>query len=253
MAVAASPMLAQEKETKGAGGREFYQLRRYQLANGPQRKLTDDYFRDALVPALNRIQMSPVGVFNVTIGPETPVMYALIPSISADQLVTVDNLLLKDAEYMKTAAPFLNAPGKEPAFARMESSLMQAYEKMPRITLPAASASRSPRVFELRTYESPSNQDHWKKIEQMSSGESAIFTKAGIPQVFYGDTLIGPRLPNLTYMICFDSLAERDKRWDAFRTSPEWKTLSTDPKFAYEDIVSNITNILLAPTAYSQI
>jgi hypothetical protein len=154
---------------------------------------------------------------------------------------------------MKTAAPFLNAPGKEPAFARMESSLMQAYEKMPRITLPAASTSRSPRVFELRAYESPSNLDHWKKIEQMSSGESAIFTKAGIPQVFYGDTLIGPRLPNLTYMICFDSMAERDKGWDAFRSSPEWKALSTDPKFAYEDIVSNITNIILAPTAYSQI
>ena len=220
---------------------------------GPQRKLADDYFRDALVPGLNRMQINPVGVFNVTIGPETPATYVLIPSTSVDKLVTVDDRLAKDAEYMKTATPFLNAPGKEPAFGRMESSLMQAYEKMPKITLPAASTSRSPRVFELRTYESPSIQDHWKKIEQMSSGEGDIFTKAGIPQVFYGDTLIRSRLPNLTYMICFDSLAERDKKWDAFRSSPEWKALSSDPRFAYEDIVSNITNIMLAPTSYSQI
>ena len=142
---------------------------------------------------------------------------------------------------------------KNPSFLRMESSLMQAYEKMPKITLPPASVARSPRVFELRTYESPSNQDHWKKIEQMSSGEGDIFTKAGIPQVFYGDTLIGQRLPNITYMLCFDNLAERDKKWDAFRSSAEWKALSSDPRFAYEDIVSNITNIILAPTAYSQI
>ena len=253
MAATASSVLAQEKETSGSSKREFYELRRYQLANGPQRKLTDDYFRDALVPALNRMQINPVGVFNVTIGPVTPAMYVLMPCISADKLVTAEGQLLKDADYMKAAAPFLSAPGKEPAFARLESSLMRAYEKMPKINLPAASTSRSPRVFELRTYESPSDQDHWRKIEQMSSGEDDIFTKVGIPQVFYGDTVIGPRLPNITYMLCFDNMAERDKRWDAFRSSPEWKALSSDPRFAYEDIVSNITNIILTPTAYSQI
>ena len=63
------------------GKREFYQLRRYLLSSGPQRKLADDYFRDALVPALNRLEISPVGVFSVSIGPETPVMYVLIPSL----------------------------------------------------------------------------------------------------------------------------------------------------------------------------
>jgi hypothetical protein len=253
MAVTAPRLLAQEKEATGGSQREFYVLRRYQLANGPQHKISDDYFRDALVPALNRMEMSPVGVFNVTIGPETPVMYLLIPGMSVEKLVTVDDRLLKDSDYMKAAAPFLNAPEKDPAFVRVESSLMRAYEKMPRVTLPAASTSRGPRVFELRTYENPSNQDHWKKIEQMSSGEGDIFTKAGIPQVFYGDTLIGTRMPNITYMLCFDGLAERDKKWDAFRSSPEWKALSSDPRFAYEDIVSNITNIMLVPAAYSQI
>ena len=256
LAASASKLWAkgpQEGSSAGAGKREFYQLRRYQLSNGPQRKLTDDYFRDALVPALNRMEFSPVGVFNVTIGPETPVMYVLIPSMSVERLVTVEDRLMKDDEYAKAAAPFLNAPAKEPAYARMESSLLQAYEKMPRITLPAASASKSPRVFELRTYESPSNLDHSRKIEQMSSGEGDIFTKAGIPQVFYGDALVGPRLPNLTYMLCFNSLSERDAKWDAFRNSAEWKTLSANPRYAFEDIVSNITNIMLAPTGYSQI
>lgn len=79
----ASAVLAQgEAAGDGASKREFYQLRRYQLANGPQRKLADDYFRDALVPGLNRLEISPVGVFNVTIGPETPVTYVLIPAMS---------------------------------------------------------------------------------------------------------------------------------------------------------------------------
>ena len=49
-------------------GREFYQLRRYHLNSGPQRKLCDDFFRDALIPALGRLSISPVGVFDLTIG-----------------------------------------------------------------------------------------------------------------------------------------------------------------------------------------
>src|SRR5258708_30038088 len=51
-------------------GREFYQLRRYHLNSGPQRKLCDDFLRDALLPALNRLAISPVGVFDLSIGPE---------------------------------------------------------------------------------------------------------------------------------------------------------------------------------------
>lgn len=254
LAAAAPNSFAQpNQDASGAGKREFYQLRRYLLTSGPQAKLTDDYFRDALVPALNRMEFSPVGVFSVTIGPETPMMYMLIPGMSVEKLVTVDDHLQKDDEFMKAAAPFFGAPGKQPAFIRVESSLLQAYEKMPRIKLPPASMSKSPRVFELRTYESPSDLDHWRKIEQMSSGEGDVFTKVGIPQVFYGNTLVGSRLPNITYMICFDSLAERDKHWDAFRASPDWKALSSNPRYAFEPIVSNITNIMLAPTAYSQI
>jgi hypothetical protein len=236
-----------------AKGREFYQLRRYHLSSGPQRKLCDDFFRDALVPALNRLGVTPVGVFDLTIGPETPSIYVLMPSLSLDTLVNVETRLAQDAEYLKAGAAFLNAPAVAPAFVRMESSLMQAFEKTPRLKLPPATSANAPRVFELRIYESPSDQDHKRKIEMMQSGEGEIFDKAGFSQVFYGDTLIGLRLPNLTYMLSYESVAERDKKWAAFRASPEWKSLSTQPRYAFEAIVSNITNVILTPTAYSQI
>ena len=52
--------------------REFYQLRRYHLISGAQLKLTESYFADALIPALTRIGMGPIGAFSITIGPETP-------------------------------------------------------------------------------------------------------------------------------------------------------------------------------------
>ena len=239
--------------TSDGKGREFYELRCYQLLSGPQRKLCDDFFRDALLPALNRLGITPVGVFDVTIGPESPSIYVLMPSISLETLVAVETRLAQDAVYLKAGAAFLNAPATEPAFVRMESSLMQAFEKIPKLTLPAATAGNLPRVFELRTYESPSDQDHKRKVEMMQSGEEKIFANAGFTQVFYGDTLIGSRLPNLTYMLSYESISEREKKWNAFRNAPEWKALSSQPRYAFENIVSSITNVILTPTSYSQI
>src|SRR4030088_2191086 len=208
-------------------GREFYQLRRYHLNSGPQRKLCDDFFRDALVPALNRLAISPIGVFDLSIGPETPSIYVLMPGLSAELLPTVETRLGQDAEYVKACTAFLNAPAKEPAFDRMESSFLQAFEKWPKIVPPEATAAHGPRGFEVRIYEGATDQDNPRKWEMMQSGESEIFTKAGVEQVFYSETLIGSRLPNLTYTLAFDNLADRDKKWAAFRASDEWKTYST--------------------------
>jgi len=258
----AASALAVKASPAGLGGslggatgesREYYELRRYHLQRGPQVKLTGDFLGEALAPALNRLGISPVGVFEVEIGPESPGLFVLIPSASLETLLTAEFRLNQDAEYLRAGAPFLNAPASQPAFVRMESSLMVAFEGKPRLTVPPATAEHRPRMFELRTYESPTPQDHVRKVEMFNGGEFDVFEKAGFWQVFYGDTLIGSRLPNLTYMLGFEDLADRNKKWDAFRSAPEWKKLSTMPRYAFEEIVSNITNIILRPTPYSQI
>jgi hypothetical protein len=233
--------------------RLYYELRRYQLVDGPQKKICDAFFQNAFIPAVNRIGITPVGVFNLTVGPGTPVMYVLLPSASVEALVNLEAHLANDAQYMSAGAAFLSAPAVAPAYQRIESQLMIAFEKIPGITLPTATATNAARLFELRTYESPSDLDHKRKVEMMQSGEELIFAKAGFTQVFYGDTLIGGHLPNLTYMLSFESLAARDQHWTAFGTSPDWKTMQANPRYAFENIVSNISNFILTPAAYSQI
>jgi hypothetical protein len=54
-------------------------------------------------------------------------------------------------------------------------------------------------------------------------------------------------------MLSFPGLTELDAHWDTFRNSPDWKKLSTDPRYAFEGIVSNITNLILSPLPSSQI
>jgi hypothetical protein len=244
---------SQANASTAAKQRLYYELRRYQLVDGPQKKTCDAFFQNAFIPAVNRLGITPVGVFNLTVGPGTPVMYVLLPSASVEALVNLEAHLANDAQYMSAGAPFLSAPAVAPAYQRIESQLMIAFEKIPDITLPAATATNASRLFELRTYESPSDLDHKRKVEMMQSGEELIFAKAGFTQVFYGDTLIGGHLPNLTYMLSFESLAARDQHWTAFGTSPEWKTMQANPRYAFENIVSNISNFILTPAAYSQI
>jgi hypothetical protein len=154
---------------------------------------------------------------------------------------------------MKVAEPFWSAPATAPAFIRMESSLLVAFEGHPKLTPPAATAQNGKRIFQLRTYESPSDGDHVRKVEMFHHGEFEIFQKAGFGQVFYGDRLIGPRMPSLTYMLAFTDLADLTAKWDLFRNDPTWKKLSGSPRYSFEQIVSNITNLVLSPAPYSQI
>jgi hypothetical protein len=233
--------------------REFYQIRRYALTSGPQSKTTENYLSQALIPAVTRLGMGPVGAFRVDFGPETPVYYIVIPGPEAAALVEVDLKLAKDEEFLRAADPFWTAPAAAPAFERVEYSFLAAFEGWPKLTPPPSSATKAKRIFQLRTYESPSYRDHVVKVKMFHSGEFDIFAKAGFQMVFFGDTLIGPRMPSLTYMLSFTDGAELDAKWDVFRNDPSWKKLSADPQFAFEPIVSNITNLLLSPLSASQI
>ena len=244
---------ASEQAAADLKGRECYELRQYHVQSGRQQKLADLFLNEALVPALNRLGISPVGVFNITIGPVTPAFYVLMPAASVETLAMVEARLGHDPEYLKAGAPFLTSPADQAPFIRMESSWMVAFEGWPKLKLPEATREHKERMFELRTYESPSDQDHRRKVEMFNSGEYDVFEKAGFWQVFYGDVLVGSRLPSLTYMLGFTDLADRTSKWNAFRNAPEWKKLSGAARYAFESIVSNITNIILTPTPYSQI
>jgi hypothetical protein len=230
------------------GKREYFEWRKYRLHVGSKKSLVGDFLRKVGIPAMNRIGIKPVGAFNAMYGPNSPTLYVLLVHKSLDSVVNSASLLMEDKEYRKAGADFINTPLSEPAFVRMESSLMVAFKDMPKLEVP----ENRRRIFELRTYESHSIKAAKKKIEMFNEGgEIAIFKKTGLRPVFFGETLIGPQMPNLTYMLVFDDMADRDKKWGIFGGDPGWKKLRADT--AYKDTVSNITDIILRPAPYSQI
>jgi NIPSNAP len=257
-AVAASAAFGAEAsamgQTAAKAGREFYQLRKYALRNGPQLALCQGYFERALIPALERLGMEPVGAFKLDIGPETPAYYVLIPSTDAEELVTLDARLGADAEYVKAAGGFRDAPASAPAFERSERSLLGAFSGWPKLTAPKMVDGKLPkRIFQLRTYESASQVAHQRKMAMFNEAEIGIFVRTGLTPVFFADTLYGTRMPSLTYMLTFADMAEMTAHWAAFSADAEWKELSRKPGNTDAEIVSNISNLYLSPLACSQI
>jgi NIPSNAP len=234
---------------------EYYELRRYQLRRGPGQGIVDTYLRTAALPAWQRAGVGPIGVFNVMIGADSPTFHVLLVHKSIDSIASLGEKLAADAEFEKTAAPYVNAEATSPAFVRIESSIMRPFETVPKLELPfgGGEAGRRSRIFELRVYESHSEKASKKKIEMFNRGEIAIFRRAGLTPVFFGETLVGSDMPNLTYMLVYEDMAARDKQWAAFAADPEWRRLSTTPGYTDPEIVSSISNTYLRPTAYSQI
>ncbi len=238
--------IASAMERGGRAEREYFELRRYHLLNRANTLALGDFLREVGLAAMNRIGIEAVGVFNVMYGPNKPTLYVLLVHKSLESVVTASERLMADSKYRNS--DFVNSALAEPAYVRMESSLMVAFKDMPKLEVP----EKKSRIFELRIYESHGIKAAKKKIEMFNEGgEIAIFKKTGLGAVFFGETLIGPKMPNLTYMLVFDDMEMRDKRWGMFGSDPDWKKLRANP--AYKDTVSNITDIILRPTRYSQI
>ena len=230
--------------------RQLYELRRYRIRVGHMRDTSRAYFKDALLPALGRLGIGPIGVFDVTVG-EPPTTVVLIPHASAESAVALHGRLAGDAGFVKAAAPLFDAPADRPAFERIESALLLAFEGMPQLQKPDTS---KPRIFELRRYEGPSEAASLKKIEMFNTGgELAIFRKVGFRAVFFGQTLYGTRLPQFEYMLTYENMAEREQLWNGFRNDPDWKALSQKEEYRDAAIMSGATATYLVPQPASQI
>jgi hypothetical protein len=79
-----------------------------------------------------------------------------------------------------------------------------------------------------------------------------LWEKHGIRQAGFFTTLIGESNQELTYFLAWESLAEREKKWAAFQSDPDWITARTKTE-ADGQIVGNIVNQLLVPTAFSSV
>jgi hypothetical protein len=248
MAILVAGVAAAADAPKGA----VVEFRRYQLRNSAdnQRQRTSDFLKQQ-VAAYQRAGVGPVGVFASTIAPDSPFLLVVVSYPSLAGMEQAQGKLAADAEYQKAVDAYHAQPGLN--YERMESSLLRAFDGYPSIVPPPGDAKRAARLFEVRMYESNTAGTLHKKVKMFNDGEIGAFQRAGGQPVFFGETIVGPRQPNLIYMLSYEDLAERDKVWKAFGADPDWQRLRTTPGLSDAEIVSNISNYLVSPLPFSQI
>jgi hypothetical protein len=250
---AASLAMSSHAQTPGTAP-AILELRYFKLRNTTdnQRGRLTNWLIQSALPALRKAGSGPVGVFASSIAPDAPFLLAISSHASlAVYEQTMAKLMQNDA-FLSASEAFFNHSGLP--FQRMETHLLRAFAGFPSLVVPPApEAGKPPRLFELRIYESNSPLSLMKKIGMFENGEIEIFQKTGLPPVFFGETIVGDRMPNLTYMVWHDSLTARENNWRTFVQSPEWKKLSATPGLSDGEIVSNITTYLLSPVNGSEI
>ena len=231
--------------------KSVFQFRVYHLKNEKQVSMTDSFLQNALLPALHRFGIKNVGVFK-PLANDTAVdklIYVLIPFNSLDQWMKITDRLQSDDIFKKAGADFLHADAKMPAFQRMESILLSAFDGQAGLDLPKQKDAN--RIFELRSYESPTLHLAQKKMDMFNKDEINIFNRLGFDPVFYGKVVSGNRMPNLMYMPVFKSVEDRNAAWKIFGNDPKWKEISTDPANENNVSVNHIDSILMHSTSYS--
>jgi hypothetical protein len=106
-------------------------------------------------------------------------------------------------------------------------------------------------VYELRIYRCVPGRLP-ALLDRFENHTLRIWERHGIRQAGFWTTLIGKSSQEITYMLAWDSMAEREKRWKAFLTDPEWIAVAARAERDGQ-LVENISSQLLAPVEFSAV
>ncbi|GAA5220877.1 NIPSNAP family protein [Membranihabitans marinus] len=233
--------------------RDWFELRIYHVDKIDQINAVEKYLEKTLLPAFHSAGVDEVGVFKPV--PTSPdfgkKIYVFIPYNNYEDFIKIPRWIQESKRYHRKGKDYLTAPHDKPPFNRVEKILMKAFDGMPKYQPSQLDVDPQKRVYELRSYESPTEYLGDNKIKMFNEGEIDIFDRLGFNAIFYGEVVIGPKTPNLMYMTTFASPEAQAEHWDAFRKDPEWLKLKVKPEF--QDNVSHIDKIILYPTKYSDL
>ncbi len=227
----------------------FYVLEQFFLENGTQPGRIHEFFSKALLPALEHVHPGPKIFLEALVAPHMPQAAFIIGVESCEQLWSIAKALFADKDFSRA---FEQWEVGEPPYVASAASLLEATEYSPEIALPEKPPA-APRIFELRTYHSPTARQLKALHERFAGPEIKIFHRVGVHPILYASTVFGPDRPNLTYLTPFDSLAARERAWRAFAADEEWIRVRRESINRSGQISSVIRISLYRAAAYSPI
>jgi hypothetical protein len=235
-----------------AGDRKsrLYLLETFQLKQGTQLQRLHDYLSQHALPALGKIHSGPKLVLEALVAPHMPQVAVILGFQSVEDMWSQRAKLFEDQELLKAFEAWQE--GSEPPFEQQTNVLLEATDYSPELVTPDP-PPKSSRIFELRVYHSPTYKQLQALHDRFEGPEIKIFHRVGVHPVLYSSTIIGPNMPNLTYLIPFDDLAAREKAWNAFAADPEWIKVRKESIEKHGQISSVIQISIYRATRYSPV
>ncbi len=235
-----------------ASPREFYLIQIYHCSTNKQIQGIDAYLQNTYLPYLHKTGIKKVGVF-APITNDTAVdkkLYVWIPMHSLKVLDELDQDLeqldpmgkneIVDLEYADSSLPY----------NRVERIVTKSFKYQTQFEKNSSLTKSPDRIYEYRSYESPTENAHLRKVHMFNEGgEITLFKRLNFNAIFYSKAIVGDRMPNLIYMTSFNNMADRDEHWKAFGASPEWQSISNMPK--YMKSVNRNETVLMTARMYA--
>lgn len=238
---------------KAADNRAYYEIKVYRVSTNEQVKFVDQFLQNDYLPALHRAGIGKIGVFHPTVNDTAAEkrIYIFIPLRSLEDLNSIEELIVTDPK-LKEANAYLDAAYNASPYKRIESIVLKAFPMMPSFQPPSLTGNKTERIYELRSYEGPTEKLYRQKVKMFNvGGEITLFKRLEFNAVFYAEVIAGSRMPNLMYMTSFNNQADRDAHWKQFGADPEWNKLKVVPE--YLNTVSRNETILMNPAEFSEL
>jgi hypothetical protein len=164
---------------------EFIQIIVYHFATDAQVLQTENYLKDAYLPALHNQKIDRIGVFKPIDFAQDKRLFVVIPYASFSQFSKVTKLVALDKNYINAGDKYINALHNEAPYTRKESIFLNSFSTAPVLKKPNLKSSVNEKVYELRSYESATESLHQKKVKMFNEGgETEIFSRLQFNPIF---------------------------------------------------------------------
>ena len=232
--------------------RDYYLIQIYHCSTAKQIENIDLYLKNTFLPYLHKNGIEKVGVFapldNDTASDKR--LYVWVPFKNIQKLDELDKTI-EALDPMGSAAiiHLENADGSLP-YTRIEKIISKAFKFQPQYETKSTLTKSSSRIYEYRSYESPTENLHLRKVHMFNEGgEVTLFAQLNFNAIFYSKVIAGSNMPNLIYMTSFNNMEDRNAHWDRFDEAPLWKKISTAPE--YLNSVNRNETVLMSARDYA--
>jgi len=232
--------------------RDYYLIQVYHCTTIKQIENIDVFLKKTFLPYLHQNGIEKVGVFaplnNDTASDKK--LYVWVPFKNIQKLDELDQKIEALDPMGNAAIIHLENADSSLPYTRIEKIITRAFKFQPQYETTSSLTKSSSRVYEYRSYESPTEDMHLRKVHMFNEGgEVTLFKNLNFNAIFYSKVIAGSSMPNLIYMTSFNNMEDRNAHWKSFGEAPLWKKISAAPE--YLNTVNRNETVLMSARDYA--